>query len=67
MLNGRTNPIKAPMVGHIAQTGQVVACDFRDGNQSPNSENLEFIIQCQKALPDECIVQYLRIDAAGYR
>ncbi len=63
----KSNQGYMPMVGHIAQTGQVVACDFRDGNQSPNSENLEFIIQCQKALPDECIVQYLRIDAAGYQ
>jgi len=55
------------MVGRIAQTGQVVACDFLDGNQSPNSNNLEFIIQCQKALPDGCTVQYLRIDVAGYQ
>jgi len=23
-----------PMVGHIAETGQVVACDFREGNTS---------------------------------
>ncbi len=56
-----------PMVGHIAQTGQVVACDFRKGNQSPNSKNLDFIKQCQNALPDGCTVQQLRIDAAGYQ
>ena len=55
-----------PMVGHIAQTGQVVACDFRKGNESPNSKNLDFIKQCQNALPDGCTVQQLRIDAAGY-
>ena len=63
----KSNQGYMPMVGHISETGQVVACDFRDGNQSPNSNNLEFIIQCQKALPDGCTVQYLRIDAAGYQ
>jgi hypothetical protein len=26
-----------PMVGHIAQTGQIVATDFRAGNVSPNT------------------------------
>jgi len=63
----KSNQGYMPMVGHIAQTGQVVACDFRDGNESPNSKNLEFIIQCQNALPDGCSVRYLRIDAAGYQ
>jgi hypothetical protein len=56
-----------PMVGHIAETGQVVACDFREGNGSPAKENLEFIKQCEAALPDPCFVKKLRIDAAGYQ
>lgn len=56
-----------PMVGHIAQTGQILACDFRKGNQSPNSKNLEFIKQCQESLPKGCSIQDLRIDAAGYQ
>ena len=56
-----------PMVGHIAETGQIVACDFREGNTSPAKENLEFICQCQKSLPENCFVQSLRIDAAGYQ
>jgi hypothetical protein len=30
-----------PMVGHIAETGQIVACDFRQGNTSPAKENLD--------------------------
>jgi len=55
------------MVGHAAQTGQVVACDFREGNVSPNCENLEFIKQCEHALPEGCFVEALRIDAAGYQ
>jgi len=56
-----------PMVGHIAETGQVVACDFREGNASPAKANLEFIHQCQDSLPADCYVQNLRIDAAGYQ
>lgn len=56
-----------PMVGHIAQTGQIVATDFREGNTSPAKGNLEFIQQCQKALPDGVKVNKLRIDAAGYQ
>ncbi len=56
-----------PMVGHIAETGQVVACDFREGNASPAKENLEFIKQCEVALPESCFVNNLRIDAAGYQ
>lgn len=56
-----------PMVGHIAETGQVVSCDFRAGNASPARENLEFIQQCEKALPPGINVRSLRIDAAGYQ
>jgi hypothetical protein len=56
-----------PMVGHIAETGQVVSCDFRQGNAAPAKENFEFIQQCQTALPNGCTVGALRIDAAGYQ
>ena len=56
-----------PMVGYIAETGQVVATDFREGNIAPASNNLEFIEQCQEALPEGVIIKALRIDAAGYQ
>ena len=56
-----------PMVGHIAETGQIVACDFRGGNTPPASENYDFILQCKKSLPNGCFIQNLRIDAAGYQ
>lgn len=56
-----------PMVGHVAETGQVVACDFREGNAAPASENFEFIKQCEDSLPEGCFVQALRIDSAGYQ
>ena len=39
------------MVGHIAQTGQIVATDFKAGNVLPNTDNLSFIKICQNALP----------------
>ena len=56
-----------PMVGHIAETGQVVAVDFRQGNGPPAQVNLVFIQQCQQSLPAGCTVKTLRIDAAGYQ
>jgi len=56
-----------PMVGHIAETGQVVAVDFRQGNVPPAKDNLAFIKQCQQSLPDGCTLSALRIDAAGYQ
>jgi hypothetical protein len=56
-----------PMVGHIAETGQIASCDFRKGNASPAKHNLEFIQQCEQALPDGCSVKFVRIDAAGYQ
>ena len=56
-----------PMVGHIAETGQVAAVDFRQGNVPPAQDNLGFIQQCQRSLPAGCTVKALRIDAAGYQ
>ena len=56
-----------PMVGHIAQTGQIVAVDFREGNVPPAQDNLAFIRQCQQSLPEGCTLNALRIDSAGYQ
>lgn len=56
-----------PMVGHIAETGQVVAADFRQGNIPPAQDNRAFIQQCQQSLPEGCRLNALRIDAAGYQ
>ena len=52
-----------PMVGHIAETDQVVAVEFREGDESPNKENLQFIQRCESVLPDDVFC----IDAAGYQ
>jgi hypothetical protein len=56
-----------PMVGHIAETGQIVASDFRAGNVAPAKDNMAFIEQCQQALPKGVSITHLRIDAAGYQ
>lgn len=56
-----------PMVGHLAETGQVVATDFREGHIAPATKNLEFIHQCEAALPNGVSLSGLRIDAAGYQ
>ena len=56
-----------PMVGHIAETSQALATEFREGNVSPNTDNLGFIHRCETALPDDVKVTKLRIDAAGYQ
>ena len=56
-----------PMVGHDAGTGLVVTAEFRAGNVPPNKHNLEFIMQCERALPAGVSVSHVRIDAAGYQ
>lgn len=53
------------MVVHIAQRGQVLSFDFRQGNASPAKKNLEFIKQCSKVLPHDGIIDKCRIDVAG--
>ena len=45
----------------------MLSYDFRAGNVLPNKDNLAFIQQCQKALPEDLRVKALRIDAAGYQ
>ena len=56
-----------PMFGHVAESGQLVAVDFRAGNVSPAKDNLQFIQQCERALPPGVKVKAVRIDAAGYQ
>ena len=55
-----------PMVGHIAQTGQIVAVDFRQGNIPPNKDNLAFIKQCQQSLPVGVTLGGLRIETTDH-
>jgi hypothetical protein len=56
-----------PMVGHIAEINHVIQTDFREGNVSPKTDNLEFIKKCVINLPKGVKLKYLRIDCAGYQ
>ena len=56
-----------PMLGHIAETGQVVAYDFREGNVPPSKDNLAFIQHCVESLPEGFAFKALRADAASYQ
>ena len=56
-----------PMLGHIAETEQVVAYDFRRGNVPPSKDNLTFIQHCVQSLPEGFAFKALRADAASYQ
>lgn len=56
-----------PMVGHIAQSSQIVALEFRAGHVPPAKDNLAFIKQCQANLPKGVKVAQLRADGASYQ
>ena len=55
------------MLGHIAETGQVVGYDFREGNVPPSKDNLAFIQHCVQSLPEGFALKALRADAASYQ
>jgi hypothetical protein len=56
-----------PMTGHLAENGLVVAHEFREGNVSPNTRNLEFYAQCKRAMPAGKRITAFRADSAGYQ
>jgi hypothetical protein len=56
-----------PMVGTIAEVGQIAVTEFREGNVAPSFDNLGFIKRCARSLPEGVKVGALRIDAAGYQ
>lgn len=56
-----------PMIGTIAETSQIIAIDFREGNVAPSKDNHEFIKECRDNLPKGVELEGVRIDAAGYQ
>jgi len=56
-----------PIVGNLAENGLVVGDEFREGNQSPGSRNLEFIKYCIQQMPTSKRIKALRADAASYQ
>ncbi|MCY4313386.1 MAG: hypothetical protein OXD44_06790 [Gammaproteobacteria bacterium] len=53
------------MIGHIAETGQVVKSGLRKGSVPPAAKNCEFFKRCIEALPEGVRTARLRADAAG--
>lgn len=56
-----------PIVGHIAETGMVIHDEFRDGNVSPNTRNLSFILRCCAKMPKGKKITRFRADGASYQ
>jgi hypothetical protein len=56
-----------PMVGHLAENGLIVGDEFREGNDSPGSRNLEFLQYCQRQLPKGKRIKAFRSDSAAYQ
>ncbi len=56
-----------PIVGHLAENGLVIGDEFREGNASPGSRNLEFIKYCRKQLPKKKRINGFRADSASYQ
>lgn len=56
-----------PMVGHLAENGLVVCDEFREGNEAPQSGNLEFIKRCERQLPKGKRIAGVRGDSAAYQ
>ena len=56
-----------PIIGHIQETGMVIHEEFRDGNVSPNFNNLNFIKQCCSKMPKGKKIVRFRADSASYQ
>jgi len=56
-----------PMVGHLAENGLIVGDEFREGNDSPGSRNLEFIQYCERQMPKGKKIKAFRSDSAAYQ
>jgi len=55
-----------PIVAHIAETGMVIHDDFREGNISPGTANLDFIKASIAKMPNGKKITKFRADAATY-
>jgi len=56
-----------PIVGHIAETGMVIHEEFREGNVSPNTRNMSFILRCCAKMPKGKKITRFRADGASYQ
>jgi hypothetical protein len=56
-----------PMVGHLAENGLIVGDEFREGNDSPGSRNLQFLKYCERQMPKGKKIKAFRADSAAYQ
>jgi len=56
-----------PLVGHLAENGLIIGDEFREGNESPQTGNLEFIMKCERQLPKGKRLIAFRSDSAAYQ
>jgi hypothetical protein len=56
-----------PMVGHLAENGLIVGDEFREGNESPGSRNLDFLKYCESQMPEGKKIKAFRADSAAYQ
>jgi len=55
------------LVGHLAENGLIIGDEFREGNESPQTGNLEFIMKCERQLPKGKRLIAFRSDSAAYQ
>ncbi|MBF0503140.1 MAG: transposase [Candidatus Riflebacteria bacterium] len=56
-----------PIVGHLAENGLVIGYEFREGNVSPHTRNLEFVKHCVANMPKFKRIAAFRADSASYQ
>lgn len=56
-----------PIIGHLAENGLVIGHEFREGNVSPFTRNLEFVKYCLANMPKSKKITAFRADAASYQ
>lgn len=56
-----------PIVGHLAENGLVIGDEFREGNVTPSTRNLEFIMHCCRQMPKNKKISAIRADSATYQ
>ena len=56
-----------PIIGHLAEIGAIVEAEFREGNISPGTRNLEFTRKCLASMPKNKKVTAFRADSASYQ
>jgi hypothetical protein len=56
-----------PIVGHLAENGLVLGDEFREGNVSPATRNLEFLKYCIRQMPRGKRIKSFRSDSASYQ